>query len=61
MNGRISHAALACVIAMTSPARADSSSHELASYYARHMAIVDGVAYGRAGRAEPRRMRDGVV
>jgi hypothetical protein len=28
-------------------AQADSSSRELASYYERHMALVDGVAHGR--------------
>ena len=39
--------------------RADSSSRELASYYDRHMALVDGVAYGWRGRGAPRRMRDG--
>ncbi len=42
-------------------ARADSSSGELASYYDRHMALVDGVAYGWLGRGAPRRMRAGVV
>jgi alpha-tubulin suppressor-like RCC1 family protein len=44
-----------------SPALADSSSRELASYYDRHMALVDGVAYGWLGRGTPRRMRAGVV
>jgi len=43
------------------PARADASNHELASYYDRHMALEAGVAYGWAGRGEPRRMRAGVV
>lgn len=47
---------------MTTPAaQADSSSRDLASYYDRHMALVDGVAYGWDGRDAPRRMRAGVV
>ncbi len=43
------------------PALADSSSPELASYYDRHMALVDGAAYGWLGRGTPRRMRAGVL
>jgi alpha-tubulin suppressor-like RCC1 family protein len=43
------------------PALADSSSRDLASYYDRHMALVDGVAYGWVGRGAPRRMRAGVL
>jgi hypothetical protein len=42
-------------------ALADSSGRELASYYERHMALVDGVAHGWIGAGEPRRMRAGVV
>lgn len=41
-------------------AHADSSSSTLASYYHRHMAVVDGVAFGWEARAQPRRMRAGV-
>ena len=41
-------------------ANADSSSSMLASYYNRHMAVVDGVAYGWEGQAQPRRLRAGV-
>ena len=53
---------LSLVLLMTTaPTLADSSSRELASYYDRHMALVDGVAYGWLGRGEPRRQRDGVV
>jgi alpha-tubulin suppressor-like RCC1 family protein len=43
------------------PVLADSSSRDLASYYDRHMALVDGVAYGWVGRGAPRRMRAGVL
>lgn len=59
--------AVACVtglvlaIVSIADARADGSSRELASYYDRHMALVDGVAYGWSGRGAPRRMRTGVV
>jgi alpha-tubulin suppressor-like RCC1 family protein len=45
----------------STPAHADSSSRDLASYYDRHMALVEGVAYGWVGRGLPRRMRVGVV
>ena len=56
------HALFSLVFAMTtSPALADSSGRQLASYYERHMALVDGVAYGWMGRGEPRRLRDGVA
>ena len=40
---------------------ADGSGPDLASYYDRHMAIVDGVAWGWIGRGVPQRMRAGVV
>jgi hypothetical protein len=39
------------------PAFADSSSPQLASYYERHMALLDGIAYGWTGRNLPVRMR----
>ena len=42
-------------------ATADSSGRELASYYDRHMALVQGVAYGWTGRGAPQRQRAGVV
>lgn len=46
---------------MTAPyALADASGFGLASYYDRHMALVDGVAYGWTGRGEPRLLRAGV-
>lgn len=41
------------------PAVADSSGPQLASYYERHMALLDGVAYGWTGRGQPVRMRAG--
>ena len=43
----------------STPARADSSAPQLASYYERHMALLGGVAYGWAGRGMPVRMRAG--
>ncbi len=54
---------IACIALFVPAPRAlaDSSSPELASYYERHMALADGVAYGWLGRTEPRRMRSGVV
>ena len=42
------------------PAIADSSGPQLASYYERHMALVGGVAYGWTGRSAPQRQRAGV-
>jgi hypothetical protein len=42
----------------SAPAFADSSGQQLASYYDRHMALLDGVAYGWTGRGVPVRMRD---
>ena len=41
-------------------ARADASGPMLASYYARHMALRDGVAYGWVGQGVPARLRSGV-
>lgn len=41
-------------------ARADASGPMLASYYARHMALRDGVAYGWSGQGMPARLRSGV-
>jgi len=46
---------------LTSMAQADSSDPALASYYERHMALRDGVAYGWTGRYTPRALRRGVV
>jgi hypothetical protein len=47
------------VIMSSAPAFADSSGPQLASYYERHMALLDGVAYGWTGRGQPARMRAG--
>jgi alpha-tubulin suppressor-like RCC1 family protein len=44
----------------STPALADGSGAQLASYYQRHMALIDGVAYAWSGRTTPRRMREGV-
>ena len=44
----------------TSPARADASGPELASYYDRHMAVLGGVAFAWSGRGQPQRVRAGV-
>ncbi len=46
-------------IMSSAPAFADSSGPQLASYYERHMALLDGVAYGWTGRGQPVRMRAG--
>jgi alpha-tubulin suppressor-like RCC1 family protein len=46
-------------IMSSTPAIADSSSPQLASYYERHMALLDGVACGWMGRGLPVRMRAG--
>jgi hypothetical protein len=54
-------AALAGLVSATPPALADSSGPQLASYYQHHMALLDGVAHGWIGRAEPRRMLAGVI
>jgi hypothetical protein len=48
------------LLVFAQPCRADSSGPELASYYERHMAIVDGAAFGWTGSDPPRRMLDGV-
>ena len=45
---------------MLPDARADASGPMLASYYARHMALRDGVAYGWTGQGTPVRLRGGV-
>ena len=56
-------AVVLCLALLMTPhtSNADSSSRELASYYERHMAVVDGVAYGWRGRDQPQRLRDGVL
>lgn len=47
---------------MTAPdAIADATHPQLASYYARHAALLGGVAWGWSGEGPPRRMRDGLV
>ena len=54
-------AALSTLALLVNPpsAHADASNAELASYYERHAALIDGVAYGWVGRGEPRRLREG--
>lgn len=47
------------VLMSSTPALADASSPQLASYYERHMVLQDGVAYGWLGRGRPARMRAG--
>jgi hypothetical protein len=47
-------------VVTSAPALADSSGPQLASYYERHMAMIDGVAYGWTGRGQPMHMRAGV-
>ncbi len=47
------------IVMSGAPAFADSSGPQLASYYERHMALLDGVAYGWTGRGQPVRMRAG--
>lgn len=42
------------------PVFADGSGPHLASYYDRHMVLIDGVAYGWTGRGQPARLRVGV-
>lgn len=42
------------------PCLADSSGPELASYYDRHMAIIDGAAFGWTDANQPQLMLDGV-
>lgn len=46
---------------LSTPAWSDSSSPELASYYDRHMAVVNGAAYGWVGRGSPQRLRAGAL
>jgi hypothetical protein len=46
---------------LTDAAQADASSPQLASYYERHMALVNGVALGWDGRGLPRALRRGVL
>ena len=46
---------------LPSIARADASRADLASYYDRHMALRDGVAWGWTGRGTPRAMLREVV
>jgi len=48
------------IIMSSAPAFADSSGPRLASYYERHMALLDGVAYRWTGRGQPLRMRAGI-
>ena len=50
----------ATTLMSTTPALADSSGPQLASYYERHMALVSGVAYGWTDRGAPQRLRAGV-
>jgi hypothetical protein len=47
------------IVTSSTPAFADSSGPQLASYYERHMALLGGVAYGWTGRGQPVRMRTG--
>lgn len=46
-------------IMSSTPTLADGSGPQLASYYERHMALLNGVAYGWTGRGQPMRMRTG--
>ena len=47
---------LVTLMSTASAALADASNVELASYYERHMALIDGVAHGWTGRGAPRRL-----
>lgn len=47
------------LIMCCTPALADSSGPQLASYYERHLALLDGVVYGWTGRGLPVRLRAG--
>jgi Regulator of chromosome condensation (RCC1) repeat len=49
-----------CILMNNTPALADSSGPQLASYYERHMALQNGVAFGWTGRAAPQRLKTGV-
>lgn len=53
-------ALLVASLMATPPALADASSRALASYYERHMALLDGVAHGWIGRGTPRPLLDDV-
>lgn len=48
------------LLTIGSKTMADSSSPTLASYYARHMALVSGVAHGWVGQGAPQRLMAGV-
>lgn len=52
--------AIAAMLAASQPCLADSSDPRLASYFDRHMAIIDGAAFGWTGSSRPKRMLDGV-
>jgi len=52
---------LVALLLIAGPCRGDSSGPDLASYYDRHMAIVDGAAFGWTGSGQPKRLRDGVT
>ena len=43
------------------PAAADGSNGELAAYYDRNLALINGVVYDWTGDSAPRRAREGVV
>jgi alpha-tubulin suppressor-like RCC1 family protein len=50
------------LLPMTSdPAQADASHPQLASYYARHAALVGGTVFGWDGNGKPRSLRSGYV
>lgn len=51
---------LAAIPLVSQPGTADSSGPSLASYYGRHMAIVDGAAFGWIGSDKPKLMLEGV-
>ncbi len=51
---------LAAILSVTQPCFGDSSGPDLASYYDRHMAIIDGAAFGWVGSNQPKLMLDGV-
>lgn len=47
------------VFMSSTPALADASGPQLAPCYERHMALLDGVAFGWMGSGLPARMRAG--
>lgn len=51
---------IAAILAASRVCVADSSDPGLASYYDRHMAIIDGAAFGWTGSNRPKHMLDGV-